>query len=114
MRFYEFESKRLFGKYGIPLPKGSKVATTPAEAKAVTAEINGPVVLKSQVLSGGRMKAGGVLFADSPDQAADAATKILALEINGHKARGVLVEARAPIAQEYYVGVTWDGVARMP
>ncbi|MBI3782821.1 MAG: acetate--CoA ligase family protein [Deltaproteobacteria bacterium] len=114
MRFYEFESKRLFGKYGIPLPKGSKVAATPAEAKVVAAEINGPVVLKSQVLSGGRMKAGGVLFADNPDQAAEAAKKILALEINGHKPRGVLVEARAPIAQEYYVGVTWDGVARMP
>ncbi|HVM97101.1 MAG TPA: ATP-grasp domain-containing protein [Candidatus Acidoferrales bacterium] len=114
MRFYEFESKRLFGKYGIPLPKGSKVAKTPDEAKAVTAEINGPVVLKSQVLSGGRMKAGGVLFADTPDQAADAAKRILALEINGHKPRGVLVEARAPIAQEYYVGVTWDGVARLP
>jgi succinyl-CoA synthetase beta subunit/citryl-CoA synthetase large subunit len=114
MRFYEFESKRLFGRHGIPLPKGSRVATTPDEAKAITAEIAGPVVLKSQVLTGGRMKAGGVLFADQPDQATDAARKILALTINGHKPRGVLVEARAPVAQEYYIGVTWDGFARLP
>ncbi len=114
MRFYEFESKRLFAKYGIPLPKGSKVAKTPDEAAAIAKEINGPMVLKSQVLSGGRMKAGGVLFADTPEQAAEACKKILALTINGHTPRGVLVETKAPIAQEYYVGVTWDGVARLP
>ncbi len=114
MRFYEFESKRLFGKYGIPLPSGSKVAKTASAAKKIAAEIGGPVVLKSQVLSGGRMKAGGVLFAGNPEDAAAAAKKILALTINGHKPRGVLVEGRAPIAQEYYLGVTWDGVARLP
>jgi len=114
MRFYEYESKRLFGKYNIPLPTGSKVAHTAEEASAITAQIAGPVVLKSQVLSGGRMKAGGVLFADTPGQAADAAKKILALTINGHTPRGVLVEGRAPIAQEYYLGVTWDGVTRLP
>src|SRR5438445_4830764 len=114
MRFYEFESKRLFGKYGIPLPKGSRIARTPEEARAVAAEIAGPVVLKSQVLTGGRMKAGGVLFADTPGDAAAAAQKILGLTINGHAPRGVLVEGRAPVAQEYYVGVTWDGVARLP
>jgi succinyl-CoA synthetase beta subunit/citryl-CoA synthetase large subunit len=114
MRFYEYESKRLFALNGIPLPQGSKVAHSPAEAKAVAAEIDGPVVLKSQVLSGGRMKAGGVKFADTPAEAAKAAEHILELEINGHKPRGVLVEGRAPVAQEYYVGVTWDGVARLP
>ncbi|HVN86730.1 MAG TPA: ATP-grasp domain-containing protein [Candidatus Binatia bacterium] len=114
MRFYEFESKRLFGKHGIPLPTGSKIARTPDDAKAIAAEIAGSVVLKSQVLTGGRMKAGGVLFADTPAQAADAAKKILALIINGHAPRGVLVEGRAPVAQEYYIGVTWDGVARLP
>jgi succinyl-CoA synthetase beta subunit/citryl-CoA synthetase large subunit len=114
MRFYEFESKQLFGRHGIPLPTGSRVAKTPDEASAIAAEINGPMVLKSQVLTGGRMKAGGVLFADAPAQAAEAAKKILALTINGHTPRGVLVEARAPVAQEYYVGVTWDGFARKP
>src|SRR5438093_2612005 len=114
MRFYEFEAKRLFGKHGIPLPAGSRVARTADEAGAIATEISGPVVLKSQVLTGGRMKAGGVLFADTPAQAADAAKKILALTINGHQPRGVLVEGRAPVAQEYYVGVTWDGFARLP
>ncbi len=114
MRFYEFESKRLFGKLGIPLPKGSKVAATPAEAKAIAAEIGGPTVLKSQVLSGGRMKAGGVLFANTPDEAAAACEKILPLKISGHTARGVLVEQKAPVAQEYYIGVTWDGINKLP
>jgi succinyl-CoA synthetase beta subunit/citryl-CoA synthetase large subunit len=114
MRFYEFESKQLFGKHGIPLPAGSKVARSAAAAEAIAKDIAGPVVLKSQVLSGGRMKAGGVLFADTPAEAAKAAEKILALTINGHEPRGVLVEGRAPVAQEYYVGVTWDGVARLP
>jgi len=114
MRFYEFESKKLFGMKGIPLPSGSKVAKTAEEAKQIAAAIGGPVVLKSQVLSGGRMKAGGVLFPDTPEQAATDAATILALEINGHKPVGVLVEGRAPIAQEYYVGVTWDGFARQP
>lgn len=114
MRFYEFESKKLFGMKGIPLPSGSRVARTADEAKQIAAAIAGPVVLKSQVLSGGRMKAGGVLFADTPEDAATAAAKILQLEINGHKPVGVLVEGRAPIAQEYYVGITWDGFARKP
>ncbi len=114
MRFYEFESKKLFGMKGIPLPSGSRVAKSAAEAKEIAASIGGPVVLKSQVLSGGRMKAGGVLFADTPDEAVAAAEKILALEINGHAPVGVLVEGRAPIDQEYYVGVTWDGFARQP
>jgi succinyl-CoA synthetase beta subunit len=114
MRFYEYESKQLFGKHGIPLPKGSRVVHAPEEAEAIAEEIAGPTVLKSQVLTGGRMKAGGVLFADTPAEAGAAATKILALIINGHTPRGVLVEGRAPVAQEYYLGVTWDGFARKP
>jgi succinyl-CoA synthetase beta subunit len=114
LRFYEYESKALLARHGVPLPKGSKLVKSGAEARAAAAAIAGPVVLKSQVLTGGRMKAGGVLFADDPDAAATAAEKILRLEINGHKARGVLVEARSPVAQEYYLGVTWDGIAKRP
>ncbi|GBD27940.1 Succinate--CoA ligase [GDP-forming] subunit beta [bacterium HR30] len=114
MRFYEFEAKKLFGKYGIPLPAGSRVARSPEEAAAIAEEIGGPVVLKAQVLTGGRMKAGGVLFADTPSEAAHAAEKILGLVIKGHTPRGVLVEGRAPVEQEYYLGVTWDGFARLP
>ena len=114
MRFYEYESKALLARHGVALPKGSKLAKSGAEAQSIAQAIGGPVVLKSQVLTGGRMKAGGVLFADTPAAAASAAEKILALEINGHRARGVLVEGRQPVAQEYYLGVTWDGIAKRP
>jgi succinyl-CoA synthetase beta subunit len=113
MRFYEYEAKALFARHGTPLPKG-KVARTPAEAKEIAAEIGGPVVLKSQVLTGGRMKAGGVKFADDPAGAETAAKAILALEIKGQKPRGVLVEQRAPVAQEYFAAVTWDGRRKLP
>ncbi len=114
MRLYEHESKALFGKHGIPLPAGSRVAKSSAEARAIAAEIGGPSVLKSLVLTGGRMKAGGVLFADTPEQAETAAATILELEISGHRPRGVLVEGRQVITQEYYAAVTWDGSAKRP
>jgi succinyl-CoA synthetase beta subunit/citryl-CoA synthetase large subunit len=113
MRFYEYEAKALFAHHGTPLLKG-RVARSADEAKAIAAEIGGPVVLKSQVLTGGRMKAGGVKFADTPAAAAEAATAILALEIKGQKPRGVLVEQRAPVAKEYFVAVTWDGRRKLP
>jgi succinyl-CoA synthetase beta subunit/citryl-CoA synthetase large subunit len=113
MRFYEFEAKALFAKHGIPLLKG-RVAKTPAEAKQIAAEIAGPVVLKSQVLTGGRMKAGGVKFADTPEQAEAAADAILKLEIKGHKPRGVLVEEKAPVEKELFAAITWDGRRKCP
>jgi succinyl-CoA synthetase beta subunit/citryl-CoA synthetase large subunit len=113
MRFYEFEAKALLARHGAPLLKG-RVAGTAAEAKQIAAEVGGPVVLKSQVLTGGRMKAGGVKFADDPAAAGDAAAAILALEIKGQKPRGVLVEQRAPIAKEYFAAVTWDGRKKLP
>ncbi len=114
MRLYEHESKTLLGKQGIPLPSGSRVASDGAAARAIAAEIGGPTVLKSLVLTGGRMKAGGVLFANTPEEAEKAAATILALEISGHRPRGVLVEGRQSIAQEYYAAVTWDGIAKRP
>src|SRR5262245_58470301 len=113
MRFYEYEAKALFSRHGAPLPKG-RVARTAAEAREIAAEIGGAVVLKSQVLTGGRMKAGGVKFADTPGEAETAAQAILALEIKGQKPRGVLVESRAPIAKEYFAAVTWDGRRKLP
>src|SRR5262245_27444831 len=113
MRFYEFEAKALFAKHGIPLLQG-RVATSAGDARAIAAEIGGPLVLRSQVLTGGRMKAGGVKFADTPAEAEAAATAILALEINGHKPRGVLVEEKAPIVKEYFAAVTWDGRRKAP
>jgi succinyl-CoA synthetase beta subunit/citryl-CoA synthetase large subunit len=113
MRFYEYEAKSLFARHGTPLLKG-RVAKTAAEAKTIAAEIAGPVVLKSQVLTGGRMKAGGVKFADDPAGAEAAAEAILKLEINGQKPRGVLVEQRAPVAKEYFTAITWDGRRKLP
>jgi succinyl-CoA synthetase beta subunit len=113
MRFYEYESKALFAKRGLPLAK-SRIATSAAEARAAAAAIGGPVVLKSQVLSGGRMKAGAVKFADTPDQAAAHFDAILPILVSGQRARSVLVEEKSPIAQEYFVSVTWDGRAKRP
>jgi succinyl-CoA synthetase beta subunit/citryl-CoA synthetase large subunit len=113
MRFYEFEAKGLFARHGIPLLKG-RVAKSADEARQIASELAGPVVLKSQVLTGGRMKAGGVKFATTPQEAEDAARAILALEINGHTPRGVLVEEKAPVVKEYFAAVTWDGRRKTP
>jgi succinyl-CoA synthetase beta subunit/citryl-CoA synthetase large subunit len=113
MRFYEFEAKQLLARAGVPTAQGG-LATTPDEAQHIAAEAGGPVVLKSQVLAGGRMKAGGVKFADTPAGAKAAAAEILALEIRGQRPRGVLVEAKAPVRQEYYLGVTYDALAKQP
>ncbi len=113
MRFYEYESRRILAREGIPLSKHG-FATTADEAKAIAGEIGGPVVIKSQVLTGGRMKAGGVKFADTPEEAEAHARDILQLEINGHMPKGVLVDSRAQIKQEYYAGVIYDGTAKKP
>jgi succinyl-CoA synthetase beta subunit/citryl-CoA synthetase large subunit len=113
MRFYEYESKALFARHGLPLGEG-RVVGSADQARAAARELGGPVVLKSQVLSGGRMKAGAVRFAESPDEAASAYEAILPIRVRGETARSVLVERKQPIAQEYYVGVTWDGRAKLP
>lgn len=113
MRFYEFESRRLVERAGIPVTKYGYCETA-EQAKAAAAEIGGSVVIKSQVLTGGRMKAGGVKFADSPEEAAEHALAILDLPINGHEPVGVLVDPRAEVAQEYYAAVLWDGRAKRP
>jgi succinyl-CoA synthetase beta subunit len=113
MRFYEFEAKRLLARDGVRLPQGG-TADTPDQAARLAADVGGPVVLKSQVLSGGRMKAGGVKFADTPDQARDHAAAILDLEIRGQLPRCVLVEAKASVAHEYYLAVTYDALAKLP
>src|SRR5436190_23684095 len=113
MRFYEYESRAVLEREGIPVAGGG-FARTAEEAKAIAAEVGGPVVIKSQVLTGGRMKAGGVKFADNPEEAEAAAQQILELEINGHMPRGVLVGAKAEIKQEYYAGVIYDGIRKLP
>src|SRR5436189_5451739 len=113
MRFYEYESRQILQREGIPLSKHG-FATSAEQAKQIAADIRGPVVIKSQVLTGGRMKAGGVKFADTAEEAEAHARDILQLEINGHMPRGVLVDSKAPIKQEYYAGVIYDGVRKLP
>src|SRR5690348_18403155 len=112
MRFFEYEARKIVELAGIPVTKYG-FCTSAEEARAAAAEIGGPVVIKSQVLTGGRMKAGGVKFADTPEEAEAAALEILQLEINGHMPRGVLVGAKAEIKQEYYAGVIYDGTRKL-
>jgi succinyl-CoA synthetase beta subunit len=113
MRFFEYESRRIAVEAGIPV-SAHGFAATPAEARRIAADIGGPTVVKSQVLTGGRMKAGGVRFAATPEEAEAQAEAILGLEIGGHMPRGVLVDSRVAVAREYYAGVTWDGTRKRP
>ena len=113
MRFYEYESKALFARRGLPLGR-SGLARSADEARRAAEAIGGPVVLKSQVLSGGRMKAGAVRFADTPDACPALFDAILPIVVNGQKARAVLVEEKSPVAQEYFASVTWDGRRKLP
>ena len=99
MRFFEYEAREVVKRAGIPVTDYG-FTTDAAEARAIAQRIGGPVVIKSQVLTGGRMKAGGVKFADTPDEAERMAAHVLALEINGHQPRGVLVDPKAEVEQE--------------
>ena len=107
MDLYEYQGKQLFQRFGIPTSEG-RLATTPAEGRAAAEEIGGQVVVKAQVLTGGRGKAGGVKLAESPDDAERKAEEILGLDINGHVVRKVWVESASDIAKEYYLSVTFD------
>ena len=113
MRLFEYESREVVKRAGIPVTDFG-FATGADAAREIAERIGGPTVIKSQVLTGGRMKAGGVRFADTPDEAAAHAADILELEINGHMPRGVLVDPKAEIKQEYYAGVVWDGLRKRP
>jgi succinyl-CoA synthetase beta subunit/citryl-CoA synthetase large subunit len=113
MRFYEYESKALFAKHRMPLGD-ARVANNASEARQAALAIGCPVVLKSQVLSGGRMKAGAVKFAATADEAAAHFDAILPIEVNGQKARSILVESKSPVEQEYFASVTWDGRRKLP
>ena len=113
MRFFEYEAREIVKRAGIPVTDYG-FTTDAAEAGAIAARIGGPTVIKSQVLSGGRMKAGGVKFADTPQEAEAHAREILALEIGGQRPRGVLVDPKAEVEQEYYAGVVWVGARKLP
>ena len=113
MKLHEYQSKRLFAKYGIPIPKGD-VASTAAEAVTVAAKIDGNVVVKAQVLVGGRGKAGGVKIAEDKAAAGTCAEKILGMEISGLPVRKVLIDEAVDIDTEIYLGITNDRIAKCP
>jgi succinyl-CoA synthetase beta subunit len=110
---YEYQGKELFKRFGIPVSDGG-LATTPDEARAAAEELGGQVVVKAQVLTGGRGKAGGIKLADEPDQAAEHAAAILGMDIRGHVVRRLWIEQASDIAKEYYLSVTFDRGEKKP
>ena len=111
MDLFEFEAKALFAAHGVPVGLG-EVADTPEQAEAIAARLGGVTVVKAQVKTGGRGKAGGVKVAPTPADARAAAEAILGMDIKGHTVRRVLVDPGARIAQEYYVSFLLDRTNR--
>jgi succinyl-CoA synthetase beta subunit len=110
---YEYQGKELFQRFGIPVSEG-RLATTPDEARAAAEELGGQVVVKAQVLTGGRGKAGGIKLADGPDEAKSHAAAILGMDIRGHVVRRLWIEKASDIAAEYYLSLTFDRGAKKP
>jgi succinyl-CoA synthetase beta subunit len=108
---YEYQAKELFAAHGVPVLPG-EVADTPEGAKEVAARIGTAVVVKAQVKTGGRGKAGGVKLASTPDEAAEKAAGILGLDIKGHIVKRVLVTEASDIDSEYYVSYLLDRANR--
>jgi succinyl-CoA synthetase beta subunit len=111
VKLHEYQSKRLFAKFGVPIPKGD-VAATPEEARRIAAELGGPVVVKSQVLVGGRGKAGGIKLASTPEKAYQVADEILGMRIKGLIVKKVLIDQASDIQNEIYLGIVIDRSAR--
>ncbi|MCH8093675.1 MAG: ADP-forming succinate--CoA ligase subunit beta [Chloroflexi bacterium] len=113
MKLHEYQSKQLYAEHGVPIPRG-EVAETPAQVRAIAEQLGGSVAVKSQVLVGGRGKAGGIRLAKSPEEAEQLAAAILELEINGLPVRKVLVDEASEIVTEIYLGVTNDRTQGTP
>ena len=113
MKLHEYQSKQIFKRYGIPIPKG-RVAGTAGEVKQIAEEYGTNVIVKSQVLVGGRGKAGGIRLVKSPKEAQEAATAILGMEIKGLPVRKVLVDEAVSIVKEFYIGIANDRIKQMP
>ncbi|GAA1786537.1 ADP-forming succinate--CoA ligase subunit beta [Agromyces lapidis] len=111
MDLYEYQARDLFEQYGVPVLPGI-VADTPDEVRAAAEKLGGVVVVKAQVKTGGRGKAGGVKVAKTPDEAYEAAKAILGLDIKGHVVKRVMVAGGARIAQEFYFSVLLDRANR--
>ena len=113
MNIHEYQAKELLRAEGVPIPPG-EVATTPEQVEAIAKKIGGMVVVKAQVHTGGRGKAGGVKLAKTPAEAKEIASKILGMKINGLTVYTVLVTAAADIASEAYVGIILDRATKKP
>src|SRR5256714_9349026 len=113
VKIHEYQAKDILARYGIPIQPG-RVAYTPEEAEAIARELGGPVVIKAQVYVGGRGKAGGIQFGDTPAQARTAAAKGLGMDIKGLKVEKVLVVSKIDIQEEYYLGIILDRKTQAP
>lgn len=113
MKLHEYQSKMILSRYGVPIPRG-RVALTASEAKQIANELGGRVVIKSQVLVGGRGKAGGVRLAKSAKEVEELATTILGMEIKGLPVRKVLVDEAVSIEREIYLSITDDRASGRP
>jgi succinyl-CoA synthetase beta subunit len=113
VNLHEYQAKRLFAQYGVLIPNG-KVASTPDQARAIARELGGHVVVKSQVLTGGRGKAGGVKLASNPDEAEQIASQILGMDIKGFTVRKVLLDEAVDIRDEIYLAILVDRSRRLP
>ena len=113
MNIHEYQAKEILRAHGVPIPPG-EVATTPDEVEAIAKKIGGMVVVKAQVHTGGRGKAGGVKLAKTPAEAKEIASKILGMTINGLTVYKVLVTSAADIASEAYVGIILDRATKKP
>ncbi|HSK96200.1 MAG TPA: ADP-forming succinate--CoA ligase subunit beta [Euzebyales bacterium] len=108
----EYQGKELFRELGIPTTPRGEVAETPADAESHAANFGVPVMVKAQVLTGGRGKAGGVKYCSDPDEARSRASEILGLDISGHTVEKVLVEPASDLAEEYYLSVLYDRTSK--
>ena len=113
MKLHEYQSKRIFADYGVPIPQGD-TATSASEVRQIAKQVDGPVVVKSQVLVGGRGKAGGIKLAKNPNEAEKIAEQILGMKIKGLTVDTVLVDPAASIKQELYLGVVVDRAQQKP
>jgi len=111
MKLYEYEAKQIFKDHGIPIPLGEP-ASTPEGAEHAATEIGFPVVLKSQVLVGGRGKAGGIKFASTANEAKEVATQLIGLNIKGEIVKKFLIEQKIASQHEFYLGITVDRTER--
>ncbi len=113
MKIHEYQAKDILARYGIPIQPG-RVAHTPEEAESIARELGGPVVIKAQVYVGGRGKAGGIQFGDTPAEARAAAARVLGMDIKGLTVEKVLVVSKLEIKEEYYLGIILDRKSQAP